>query len=94
MPFRQETKYSTLSPQEIIIMNKYIIYARSWGDGLKKRFGEEYSTHELTDAQVIEAIISFGRASIILFGDASSFITSSSNCTADSKAIEFQNDYD
>lgn len=49
---------------------KYRVSARDWelsykdDASLEKRFGKCDSIHELSDAEIVEAIITFGRASI------------------------------
>lgn len=67
---------------------KYRITARTWKlfgndwHGLQDRFGEDNSEHELSDAEVIQIIMQFGRAEIVENKDKSL------------RFIEFQNDYD
>jgi hypothetical protein len=43
---------------------KYCVRARGWDEELAARFGELGSVHTLTDTEVVDAIITFGRASI------------------------------
>lgn len=49
---------------------KYRVSARDWeltninGTSLEKRFGKCDSVHELSDREIVEAIIMFGRATI------------------------------
>jgi len=71
---------------------KYIVTARNWNEELEAQFGEqnpylpfgEETIHDLTDSDVIQAIIQHGRASI-------------NRQTRDEKEIlelRFENDYD
>jgi hypothetical protein len=52
-----------------------------WEEGMMPRWGPDGTTHELSDSQVVEAIIEFGRAAIIVAEDGS-------------RTLNFQNDYD
>lgn len=67
---------------------KYSVTARDWhflghdGTSLTSRFGEYGSVHELTDTEVVAAIIVFGRASI------------SDATTPYMRDLRFENDYD
>lgn len=45
---------------------KYRVIARDWDNSLKVRFGDYGSVCELTDEEVIAAIIRYGRAEITL----------------------------
>jgi hypothetical protein len=61
---------------------KYYVCARWWNAKFESRFGEQYSEHNLSDEEVVNAIITYGRADIIeANGDAP-------------RKLEFQNDYD
>ena len=44
---------------------RYQIQARDWDKELQARFGKPDQGCELTDREVIEAIVEFGRASIL-----------------------------
>jgi hypothetical protein len=63
---------------------KYIVSARDWDVRLSTRFGKRDRQHELTDAEVIETIVQYGRAKIedVIIGDPSI------------RTLEFENDYD
>lgn len=68
---------------------RYQVSARDdWDAALKERFGESNSIHELTDAEVIDSIIKFGRADI--FGAAAA----DGVMGWDYRRLEFQNGYD
>lgn len=43
---------------------KYIVSARDWTNKLKEQFGEERSIVELTDTEIVQAILDHGRAEI------------------------------
>lgn len=61
----------------------YKITARAWNDSFRDRFGQSDNLHGLSDSEVIEAIIQFGRASIVLHQGHGAY-----------RILEFQNDYD
>lgn len=58
----------------------YRVQARDWNLNLQNKFGECYSFHELSDTNIVDSIIEFGRAEITV--------------KEDYKVIDFQNDYD
>jgi hypothetical protein len=61
---------------------KYQVYARDeWTADLKEQFGESYSIHDLSDAEVVAAIKKHGRAEITTHDDPP-------------MTLEFQNGYD
>lgn len=63
---------------------KYIITARGhWNIELQSRFGECGSTHLLSDKEVVDAIVQFGRAEI-----------KDDEYDQTCRHLEFQNDYD
>lgn len=59
---------------------RYVVFARDWNSQLQDRFGNQNSVHELTDTEIVDAIIKHGRAEI---GREGLVLT-----------LEFQNDYD
>lgn len=60
---------------------RYKIIARdNWDKTLQDRFGDCGSIHELTDTEVVEAIIQFGRCQITDYNDL--------------RVIDFQSGYD
>lgn len=66
---------------------KYLVRARDdWDAALQEQFGEMDSVHELSDAEVVAAIIKHGRAEIRLTWNHAS--------QSDMLQIEFQIDYD
>lgn len=63
---------------------KYTVTARNdWDAALQAKFGDIGSVHHLTDLEVVDAIMEFGRAEITL--DAN---------IPDCRHLNFQNDYD
>jgi hypothetical protein len=67
---------------------KYVVMSRDdWNQKLIDQFGKERSIHELTDTEVIEAIIKHGRAEITNF-------LHNSKDELDIWYLDFQNGYD
>ncbi len=66
---------------------KYLVKSRNhWDAALQEQFGEMDSIHELSDAEVVAAIIKHGRAEIRLEWNHAA--------QTGMLQIEFQNDYD
>jgi hypothetical protein len=71
---------------------KYIITARCWGSEHTQRFGAFGSIHDLSDTEVVQAIIKFGRAEIDtapLFLDRKDI-----PIEIEVRGLEFENEYD
>lgn len=67
-------------------MARYIVRARVWRDfegvpSLIERFGKGDSVHDLSDTEVVQAVLQFGRAEIIERADGL-------------RVLNFHNDYD
>ena len=69
---------------------KYYVTARdNWNSDLEQRFGEDDSLHDLSDAEVVEAIMTFGRAEIT-----DTVYRGSQVLEPGTRNLEFQNGYD
>lgn len=62
-------------------MHKYKVSARDWRVEYQKVFGEQYSLHDLNDTEIVNMIMTLGRAEIREEGTGF-------------RSLEFQNDYD
>jgi hypothetical protein len=60
---------------------KYTMTARCWNDEHKVEFGKYGSVHELTDTEVVDLIILYGRATI-------------TQESSTERTIHIENDYD
>lgn len=65
-------------------MSKYKVKARWWHEDFQSRFGNEYSIHNLSDSDVVQLIMEFGRAHIDREVQGEDVI----------RTLDFQNDYD